>query len=215
MKGVLFGNVHSYRDLKLILAPFTPPPAQPQTNFLTVPGRDGSLDLTEAHGEIKFNSREFEFTFTIDPAETKTFDEKVMEVSNLLNGARCKITLDRDPDYYWLGRCVIDKYTQDRRLGKITIKATVDPYKLKSNVTVTSVTLTSTEQNIALENGRMAAVPTITCTDDDTLVTFAGTTHRLEAGTYKILGIRFVEGYNNLTLVGSGTITFTWQEGEL
>ena len=86
MNGVYFGNVHSYEDLHLILAPFTPAPAEPQTNFLQIPGRDGLLDLTEANGEVKFNAREFVFTFTIAPGDPLTFDEWLSAVSNALNG---------------------------------------------------------------------------------------------------------------------------------
>lgn len=215
MKGVYFGEIHSCNDLNLILAPFTPAPAEPQTNFLKVPGRDGSLDLTEAHGEVKYNSRDFSFTFTINPADEMTFDEKVSQVSNALNGKQYKITLDRDPDYYWFGRCVVDKYAQNKRLGQITVKATVNPYKLKQSETVAVVSLDSSEQTISLENGRMAVVPIIECTDDDTSVSFAGNIFKLSAGTHKILNIRFVEGFNVLILKGTGTITFTWQEGEL
>lgn len=215
MKGVIFGNIHSFNNLNLILSPFTPTPAEPQTNFLKVPGRDGLLDLTEANGEVKFNSREFEFIFTINPAEEKTFDEKVSEVANALNGRMFKITLERDIDYYWLGRCVVNKYAQKKSIGQISVKATVDPYKLKQSETVASVALSSSEQDIALENGRMPAIPTIECTDDGTEVTFGGNTYVLNAGKQRVLGIRFVEGFNALTVKGSGTITFTWQEGDL
>ena len=215
MKGVYFNNIHSYNDLNLILEPFTPAPASPQTNFLKVPGRDGSLDLTEAHGEVKYDSRVFQFKFTIDPADGMTFDEKVSQVSNALNGRQFKITLDRDPDYYWFGRCVVDKYAQNKNLGQITVKATVNPYKLKQSATVVPIALTSEEMAISLENGRMAAVPVIECTNDNTTITFANSTIKLNAGTHKVLNIRFVEGFNDLTVKGTGTITFTWQEGEL
>lgn len=215
MKGVYFGEIHSYNDLNLILAPFTPAPAQPQTNFLKVPGRDGSLDLTEAHGEVKYNSRDFQFLFTVHPDDGMTFDDKVTQVSNALNGKRCKITLDRDPEYYWVGRCVVDKYAQKKNQGQITVKATVDPYKLKQSATVHAVALSSSEQTILLENGRLPVVPLIECTDDDTTITFGSTTIKLNAGTHKVLNIRFVEGFNELTVKGTGTITFTWQEGEL
>lgn len=215
MKGVHFGNIHSFNNLNLILAPFTPPPAEPQTNFLKVPGMDGFLDLTEANGEVKYNSRQFEFTFTINPSEKKTFDEKVSEVSNALNGKQFKITLDRDPDYYWLGRCVVNKYAQDRNIGQIAVKATVHPYKLKHSETMVSIALSSSEQSVTLENGRMPSVPTIECTDDGIEVSFSGNTYVLNAGLQKVLGIRFVEGYNALTVKGEGKITFSWREGEL
>lgn len=215
MNGVYFGEIHSYHDLNLILAPFTPTPAEPQTNLLKVPGRDGHLDLTEANGEVKYNSREFLFTFTVAPGDDLTFDERASKVANALNGLRCKITLDRDQDYYWSGRCVVNKYTQDKNIGKIVVKATVDPYKLKQSATVAAIELSSEEQEVSLENGRMTVVPIIECTDDGTTVVFDGSTHTLNAGTSKILDIRFMEGSNVLKLSGSGTITFRWQEGAL
>jgi len=215
MKGVSFGEIHSYNDLNLVLAPFTPTPAEPQTNLLKVPGRDGQLDLTEANGEVKYNSREFEFKFAIAPGDFLTFDERASKVASVLNGLRCKITLDRDPDYYWLGRCAVDKYTQDKNIGKITVKAVVDPYKLKQNETVVSIVLSSVEQSVVLQNSRMASVPVIECTDDGTTVVFEGNTYKLKAGTNKILDIRFVEGGNALKLSGTGTITIKWQEGKL
>ena len=215
MKGVSFGGIRSYNDLNLILAPFTPTPAEPQTNFLKVPGREGHLDLTEANGEVKYNSREFTFNFTIAPGDFLTFDERASKVASVLNGLRCKITLDRDPDYYWVGRCAVDKYTQDKNIGNIAVKATVDPYKLKQSATVATIALSSDEQEVVLENGRMASVPTIECTDDGVAVVFGGNTYTLNAGTSRILDIRFVEGSNVLKLSGTGTITFRWQEGEL
>lgn len=215
MKGVYFGDIHSYNDLNLILSPFTPTPAEPQTNFLKVSGRDGYLDLTEANGEVKYNSREFLFTFTIAPGDALTFDERVSLVSSALNGLQCKITLDRDPDYYWSGRCSVNKYAQNKKIGQITVKATVNPYKLRQSASVTSFALTSEEQTVILENGRMSAVPTIKCTEDNTVISFGGNVYTLNAGTYKILDIRFVKGDNALTLSGAGIVTFTWQEGEL
>lgn len=214
MKGVSFGAIHSYNDLNLVLAPFTPTPAEPQTTLLKVPGRDGYLDLTEANGEVKYNSREFLIEFTVAPSDDLTFDQRASKVASALNGLRCKITFDRDPDFYWSGRCAVDKYTQDKNIGKITVKATVDPYKLKQSATVETIALSSSAQEVVFENGRMSSVPTIECTSEATVV-FNGNTYTLTAGTSKILDIRFVEGSNVLVLSGSGSITFTWQEGEL
>ena len=215
MNGVYFGEIHSYHDLHLLLAPFAPSPAKPQTNFLKVPGRDGSLDLTEANGEVKYNSREFTFTFYMTPEDDLTFDERVSEVNDALNGTRCKITLDRDPEYYWLGRCVVNKYTQDKNIGKIVVKATVEPYKLKQSATVFSAALSSAAATVYLQNKRMPCVPVIECTDSGAKVVFNGSTYTLNAGTNKILDIRFKEGSNALTISGSGTIKFTYQEGAL
>ena len=214
MNGVYFGNVHSYEDLHLILAPFTPAPAEPKVNFLEIPGRDGLLDLTEANGEVKFNSREFVFAFAIAPGDPLTFDERLSAVSNALNGLRCRITLDRDSDYYWQGRCAVSEYDQDRNIGQIEVTATVDPYKLKKNATVVSFSLSSSQKSVVLQNGRMPIIPTIDCTETCTVV-FGESTHTLEAGTHRIHAIRLTEGENTLKVSGSGKITFTYQEGAL
>lgn len=213
--GVLFGNIHSFHDLNLILAPFTPAPATPKTKYIDIDGADEPIDLTEAHGKLNYNTRDFKFTFTIHPSETMTFDEKVTQISNALNGKRCNITLDRDPEYYWQGRCTVSSYKQDKRIGQVVVNAKVNPYKLKQNPTVCSFALTADEQTVTLHNGRKSVVPTIECTDDNTVVIFGDITETLSAGTHKILDICFHEGRNVLKISGTGTITITYQEGEL
>lgn len=213
--GILFDDIHSFYDLNLILSPFTPTPATPKTNYVDVAGSDEPIDLTEAHGKVFYNARDFVFTFTINPASRLTFDEKVTQVSNALNGKRCKITLDRDPDFYWLGRCVVNQYKQDRRIGQVVVNARVNPYKLKQKPTVRSFSLTAEEQTVTLLNGRKSVVPVFECTDDNTVVVFGDITEKMSAGTHKFLDICFTEGINVLKLSGTGTITITYQEGEL
>ena len=214
-RGVMFGNIHSYYDLNLILAPFVPAPATPKTVYVDVDGADGSLDLTEAHGEVKYKNREHTFVFTVNPLDEKPFDEKVTQVANALNGKKCKITIDRDSDYYWEGRCVVEKYAQDRNLKQISIKATVNPYKMKQKETIVSIALTAEEKEVVLKNGRKSVVPEITCTDDNTVVKFGSFEKKLSAGTHTILDIYFKEGANTLIVSGSGTITIKYREGEL
>lgn len=218
--GVLFEVIgtgeafHSFRDLNLILAPFVLPPAQPKINLLEIEGMDGSLDLTEANGEVKYNDRELKFTFTVFLPDELTFEERQTAVSNALNGKRCKITLDKDCDYYFTGRCSVNEYLCDRRLCQIVITAKVAPYKLLQNETVESFALSNTEQSIVLVNRRKAVVPVITVTDAAT-ITFGGVTKQLTAGSYKVLDFQLKPGNNAFTVSGTGTITFTYQEGDL
>ncbi len=214
-KGIYFDDIHSYYDLNLILAPFVPVPAEPKTNYIDITGGDGSLDLTEGLGEVRYKDRTFEFAFTIHPSEKMSFDEKVSQVSNALNGKKCKITLDRDPEYYWDGRLTVNKYAQNKKLGQISVKATVRPYKLKQNETVASFELSTEETEITLKNGRKSVVPEITCTNDNVTVVFGNITETLSAGTHKILDIYLKEGNNILKVSGSGIVTFKYQEGEL
>ena len=214
-KGVQFGDIHSYDDLDLLFAPFVIPPAIPKTNLLDIPAGDGSLDLTEALGEVRFNDREFIMKFTVNPHSEMTFDEKVMQVSNLLNGKEMNITLDRDSDWYWQGRCVVNEHSQNKTLNQITIKAIVRPYKLKQVVTTKVFTLSSTPKSIILTNNRKTVMPEIHCTADGTKIIVGSATYVLAAGTHSLLEIMFTEGNNELTISGTGTITFRYQEGAL
>lgn len=215
MNGVSFGDIHSYEDLHLILLPFAPTPATPKTSFLEVPGRDGTLDLTEANGGVKYNDRVFAFTFVVAPGDTMTFDERVTAVSNAINGVRCNIILDRDPAYYWVGRCEVSKLTRSRSSTKIVVKATVQPYKLKRGKTVSDhYGSVDSSINITLHNEKMPSVPQISVFNDST-VTFKGMTYELKEGTNRIFDICLTEGENNLVVSGASKVQFSWQEGAL
>jgi hypothetical protein len=211
MKGMFFGNKHSFDDLNLILSKAEIPPAAPKFAFVDLAGGDGSVDLTEALGEVKFNNRECTFTFTVLPSDD--FEEKKREVSNLLNGRRFNITLDKDPDYYWDGRCSVNEYVSDKMLRQIVVGAVVAPYKLKTTQTVVNVPAGSSVAR-TLQNGRRTVVPTITTTAETTIV-FDGNTFKVGAGTHKILNIELKEGENRITVTSSGTTKFTYQEGDL
>ena len=214
-KGVQFGDIHSYDDLDLLFAPFVIPPAIPKTNLLDIPAGDGSLDLTEALDEVRFNDREFIMKFTVNSLSTMTFDEKVMQVSNLLNGKEFKITFDRDSDWYWQGRCVVNEHLQNKTINQITIKAIVRPYKLKQAVTTNVFTLSSTPKSIMLTNNRKTVMPEIYCTEDKCKITVGSATYVLQKGSQSLLEIMFTEGKNELIISGSGTMTFRYQEGAL
>lgn len=214
-KGISFDDIHSYYDLNLILSDSDIPPAQPKTNYINIPGADGSVDLTEANGEVKYSDRKCTFTFTKLPLDSSTWEEKKTEVSNLLNGKKFKITLDKDEDFYYLGRCAVDKYMSDRNFKQIVVTAQVSPYKYKQDVTRVVVDLSTEQKTVNIINSRKSVSPTIECSADNTVLIFNGDTYNLGAGTHKILDIRLVEGNNPVTLSGTGKVIFSFQEAEL
>ena len=216
--GVYFDNIHSFYDLNLILSAVDIPPAAPKTVYINIPGGDGSIDLTEALGEVKYSDRVLKFILSMNPAgdlSEAAWEEKKTEVSNYLNGRVCKITLDKDSDFYWVGRCCVDSYASQKRIRQIAVTATVRPYKYRQSETIKAYTLSSAGETVVLKNGRKSVCPVITCTNDNTVVVFEGKTHKFSAGTHKNLEIRFTEGNNQLTISGRGQVTFTYQEAEL
>ena len=216
--GISFDNIHSFFDLNLILSAVEIAPAIPKTNYVDIPGTDGALDLTEANGGVKFSDRTHKFTLTMNPADDISeagWEAKKTEVSNCLNGKACRITLDKDPDYYWQGRCTVDSYKSNKRIRQFVISARVRPYKFKQKETVATFNLTEAGQTVSLQNSRRSVCPVITCTNDNTVIVFNGNTFSFNAGSHKDLNIRFTEGINNVTISGIGQVTFTYQEGDL
>lgn len=213
--GIYFDDIHSYYDMDLILSEADIPPAKPKTTYIDIPGADGSLDISEAHGEIRFSDRECVFTFTMKPTDSMTWEEKQTEISNLLNGKTMKIVLDKDDEYYYTGRCTVDDYSVDKKIRQIVVKVKAKPYKYRIYVTTVNVNLTTESKKIYLTNGRKTVSPSITCTNDNTSVEVDGMILKLNAGTHKILDIQLKQGVNPLSVSGSGIITFTYQEADL
>ena len=214
MKGIYFDEVHSYKDLNLILSSVSIPPATAKTNYIDIPGADGSIDLTEAHGTVRYKNRNCSFVFSVFPYED--FEEKKKQISNLLNGRRCKIKLDKDDDYYWLGRCSVNNYASNKNLHKITVNATVEPYKYKVEETAVDVSLNgSTAVQVILTNGRKAVCPTITCSNDNTLFTVGVLEFTLSKGTHKVLDFQLQEGETTVSIKGTGTVNIKYREGDL
>lgn len=217
-RGISFDKLHSYHDFNMILSAVEIPPALPKTNYCDIPGSDGSIDLTEAISETKFFDRDCKFTLTMNPAgdlSDAAFEEKKTEISNAINGKRCKITLDKDPDFYYLGRCSVSEYLSDKRIRRIVITAKVAPYKHRQRETVRTFDLTPELQTVYLRNSRKTVCPEIECTNDDCFIKCGASTFSVSAGKQKILDIQLKEGITEMQISGTGTMTFRYQEGEL
>lgn len=211
--GILFNGIHTYRDLQLVLTDVNIPPAVPITSYIDIPGSAEPLDTTEALGEVQYEMRNCKFVFVVCSDAQMSFEDKKAEVSNLLNGKTCKMTLDADERFYYYGRVSVDSYTQRGHLKQIVITAKVNPYKLSLEHTVVSKAV-QVEENIVCENQRKSVVPTIT-TDADFTLKFNNISVSVSAGENIVPDIKFVQGENIVTCIGTGNITFSYQEGSL
>ena len=211
-KGVTFGNVHSYDNLKLVLTSKELGSPAVKTNKVDIPGADSALDLTDFFGEPKFEdvTHKFEFT-TIEPQSD--FLTQYSSVKNAIHGKKVRIILDDDPTFFYWGRCFVSSFTDEKGIGTISVECECEPYKYKVSKTVVTMTITGTV-DIVLTNSRKRAVPEITTTTAMTFV-FGGGSWAKAAGTFTIPELELTEGENYVTVTGVGNITFTWQEGEL
>lgn len=215
MNGIVFGNLHSYRDLHLILGEKTIGTPSPKTETIDIPGGDGVLDLTEFFGEPKYNNRNLTFIFsTVVPRSE--FMTLFSNVQNALHGKRMQISLDDDPGWYYTGRISVSEWKAERNIGRLTIDCDCDPYKMTQNQTVITKTVNGTA-TITLPNSRKRVVPevVIQSTSSLNIVYKVGNVWDLGSGSYTLPELELVEGDNTVTVTGTGTITFTYHQGKL
>lgn len=213
MKGILFGTMHSYRDLQMILSEkeIGAPPTKKEA--IDVPGADGELDMTEFFGEPKFGNVTHKFTFTTIQHDLLT---QYAKVKNALHGKKLRIALDADPNYYYVGRCEVDKFHDEKGVGKIVVTCDCEPYKYAIAKTVVYQAVDGVV-DVPLLNSRKRAVPEVWIETETSLnIVFGGSNiWDLASGTYTLPELELVEGENVVTVTGKGAIAFTWQEGDL
>jgi len=212
LKGITFGNVHSYKDLKLILTSKEIGSPAVKTNKVDIPGADSALDLTDFFGEPKYEdvTHKFEFT-TIEPQSD--FLTQYSSIKNAIHGKKVRIILDDDPTFFYWGRCFVSGFTNEKGIGTVSVECECEPYKYKLAATVVTQAVAGTKV-ITLTNSRKRAVPTITTTAAMTIA-FGNGSWANGAGTFTIPELELMEGNNTVTVSGTGTITFTWNEGGL
>ena len=208
LNGVTFVSLntnisrHSYLDFGVILTEQNIGLPSPKTYTVNIEGMDGTLDLSECFGEMKYENRTIKFTFeSID--KITDWQAKMTKISSFLHGQKMKITTWSDPDFYYVGRCRIDEYNSKSKLGKIVISCDCEPFKYKQNIT----TFNLVEGSNTVQNSRMTVYADLI---NEAEITINGKTYN--AGAH-LRTIKLTSGTNNLNSSGSATLTF--QEGEI
>lgn len=212
MLGMYFGNLHTYEDFNVFLSEVEIPPATPKTNFVDIPGGDGSADLTAALGRVFYNDRECTFKLSVRPGDD--YEQKKTEISNKINGQRQRLRLDKDPGFYYVGRCCVSEYKSEKRINSIVVTATVSPYKLKLSETMQEYQAgISGQQRLFLGCG-VAVIPSI-ITESDCILTVNGGTYHMNEGTHIIPDFELLPGENTFGLESTGKVIIKYQERDL
>ncbi len=205
MKGVSFGGLRSDTDLGLLLYSKKISPPKARTITVEVPGRDGSLDITEAlTGRVMYEDREISFVFRV-PNPKEQWVEVYSDVLNMVHGQRMDIILDDDPDNIYTGRVSVDNFSTNRNLAEIGVKCIVAPKKSNKN-SFSKTYAISDSKTVTIQNNGIAVVPTITA-EKEMEVTFDGTIYHLSPGKNRIFDILFPKGSSKITFIGNGNVT--------
>lgn len=228
MIGVTFGDKHSFDDFGIYLTSKTINPPEPQTNTISVPLRDGSIDLTESlTNDVKYNDRKIDMTFSVvHPMEQ--WSDKVSEIENYLHGKRMKVVFDDDANYYYIGRLKVNEWSSQKSIGKLVIECVADPYKYdiqddwlwdsfdfeNGYIRESENILVSGSTTVVIVGKRKKTYPTITASSAMT-VAYNGATYNLTEGINKLYDMILDEGENTLTFSGSGSVLIEYTGGSL
>lgn len=216
MKGITFGTFHSFRDFHLILKSKEIAAPTVKVRKIDIEGADGFLDYTDFFGEPKYENVTctFDFSTTVPQSE---FLSLYSQIKNAVHGKKMRIILDDDPHFYYLGRISVLPFTTNRNIGFVSIECDCEPYKYKTEKTVVQVVVAENATTVTLPNSRKRAVPEVTIETDSSLnIAYQeNLIWDLGSGSYTLPELELVEGENVVTVTGSGTITFTYQEGSL
>lgn len=144
MNSVKIGTYQMDTAFGLYLPEYTIPAPAPQTKFVKIIGRDGSVDLSDAIG-LHYDSRSWSLDFKcFDP--TVNWHTLTSSVMNAIHGKRLNFEFDDDPDYFWTGRISVSSYVSTRGTGTLKVNITSDPFKYaKLSTIVTKTASTGTE----------------------------------------------------------------------
>jgi hypothetical protein len=208
MVTVKFGEKDTYQEWGLITNFIDPGIPTVKTNYIDIPGGNGSIDLTEASGGPKYNDRKPLMKFTLR-SRAEVIARNFM---NTVHGKKMKIVLGSEPDFYYIGRPTITEQSHSGNLTLFTVEGTFEPYKYVHRETVHTEAITGNKDFIVL-NLQKPVIPIIEVSSDLTL-TFKGLQFAFVGGKkYKAAGIVLEGGCNRFTAAGTGIITFTYQEG--
>ena len=231
MKGVRFGDIHTYDKWKLILQHTDIGFPDLKREKIDIPGADGELDFSKSlTGDMKYKNRTISFTF-ITSKKYEAWKSLVSEIANFLHGQEFKIRLDEDSSYYYVGTAKINQFQSDRSLGVITVECDVDPYKYDITssdedwlwdpfnfedgiINNTKDLVVDGELEVVIYGRRKRVAPWITC-DNAMTVIFNSNTYNLLAKRQKVLNIEICEGENVLKFVGNGKVTIEYRGGSL
>lgn len=216
MRGVYFNEFHTNNDWGLILNSKKLDPPTPKVVKVSVDGRDGDLDLSEAlTGEIRYENRGAEFTFLVTEGSQADREYMINNIINAIHGRTCKIVLPDDLEHYLLGRCSVSGVTNDKAYGSLSVSADCEPYRYSVNETKRTIDLTNIATEVALVNsGRKTVIPTLVV-DNTVNITFGATSVELSAGTYQLPALKLVSGVNTIAVSGTGTLALTYREAVL
>lgn len=226
--------IDCYEDLHIVpeSRPLVNPP-EVKTEYLDVPGADGSLDYTEALAGLKFKDREGSWVFYV-LNELSGLNLSYMKWNELysyilknLHGRRKKILLESDPGFYYLGRVFVNQWASNKDYSKLTLNYIIEPWKYPTETTASrdwlwnelfgntilygTFDVVGSKHRNLINPSDNPITPSFSCTSAMT-VSFGATTYDLPSGN-STPGFKIIPGDNFMVFDGNGRVVVDYSTG--
>lgn len=212
--NVKFGSHDMLRDYGVIMTSFDIGMPSQKRSSIEVPGMDGVIDLTYALSEQKiYENRTVSMTFEIlyrNGADLWNIHERI---ANDLHGNEMDIRLSFYPGWHLEGNVSVDGLSMNDGMASFKVTCDCNPYFIRNSLTRATYAVTGT-MDVYIRNATRWTIPstevtgTVSVKTDDAAVS-------LSTGKARNAAIVLKSGLNRITLGGSGTITFEYQEARL
>lgn len=210
MIEVSFDGINFCKKYQVVLEQFDIGMPEPKIVRVSIPGRDGDLDMSEAlTGYLNYGDREITVQIGITGDE-KTCEKKKSNVLSFVAGKEGKLTFSHLEGYF-LGRCTVKSITREIAHYTLLLSFSCRPYRYAENLVVKSETLGDKAISIDCENTMMPTSPTIEVSENAT-VSFNGKTYTYTKGEHRPSFI-FMNGDNKLSVKGKGVIKIIYRKG--
>jgi phage-related protein len=233
---IKFGPFDS-RRFKLNLHERTAPTPDEKEVLISIPYRQGVVDISKLIGNRVFENREITFTFYRFSAKKGTARDFQTTIENLLmSGFNQRLDDSYEPDFYYQGKCrevtFLDEY--DKRRLRIEITFDLYPFKVDKNMEITDLfdpfnfdldafqngltfMVTNEPKTIQIYNASQLVVrPEITASESGITLSHGNQNETLLEGTFTYHNFRLAPGINTISLhkevLSEATVAFNWRK---
>lgn len=202
--------------------------AQLRQNSVTIPGKNGTLDLSEAlTGYPVFDNATHKLTFDFKDGTYQEWMQRSSRIREKIHGRRLPVVLGDEP-FYYDARVSVDTSKINQKYSQIIIQLDAAPYKLSAKTSlddwlwdkfcfdedvIRDYRDIAVPGEILIVGDVMPAGCVFECSTDDVTVNYEGVSYKLPKGKSTVPDILITQGDHKMSFQGSGTVSVEYRWG--
>lgn len=207
---------NTWADWNLVLTAKDITPPEPKTNYVSLDGMHGTLDLTEAlTGEVTYNDRTISASFWTCEGTPTDRARLLKTITTALHGKKIKVIEPDDPYHYYVGRLMIKKSANVLAYLEFDVEIICEPWRYDHTESERKIDVTGNTVSVVICNNGVRTLTPVVNVTGEVRITCDGATVTLNDGSYKITNLKLHQGANVFEVSGNGSVTFVYTEADL